>query len=238
MKVLAILTAAATLLVWLLAGELHWAARAWLAVLMAPLPALMVLQARQLAAMEHLPRQAAYASSILSLWILAGLTAFASRLAGMQPAAMGLAPLDLPLFLAWTAGLTAAGVGVLFAFHRAGFRDAPIMEQLMPATRSERGWFVALSLTAGITEEFVFRGFLLLALHLATGSLPLAVVLGNAAFGVVHAYQTPTGAARAGLLGVLLTLPLIFEGTLLPAIAAHALIDILSGLWLARHLLR
>jgi hypothetical protein len=36
----------------------------------------------------------------------------------------------------------------------------------------------------------------------------------------------------------MLALPLLIDGSILPAILAHALIDLLSGLWLARYLLR
>jgi uncharacterized protein len=233
-----LLTAVAAAVVWLLSPELPWAPRAWLSVLLAPLPWLAVVQARALADLDDLPRRAAYASSIASLWILAALTAVASTAGGFDAAALGLVAQPWPRTLAWTALLTAAGIGVLFGYRALGFRDAPVMERLMPATRSERAWFVGLSATAGITEEFVFRGFLIHALTTATGSVALAWLLSSTVFGVVHAYQRPAGAVRAGLLGALLALPLLVDGTLLPAIAAHVLIDILSGLWLARYLLR
>jgi uncharacterized protein len=238
MRGLLLSTAAATVLVWALSPELHWAPRAWLALLLAPLPALMLVQARQLALHGELPRRAAYASSILSLWLLAGLTALASWTGGIGAGELGLVGLPAARMLAWTALLTATGVGVLFGFRFAGVRETPLMEKLMPADAGDRGWFVALSATAGITEEFVFRGFLIHALLVATGSIPLAALLSSGVFGLVHAYQRPAGAARAALLGGMLALPLLIDGSILPAILAHALIDLLSGLWLARYLLR
>ena len=82
------------------------------------------------------------------------------------------------------------------------------------------------------------RGFLLYALHVATGSAVLAVVLSSGAFAVVHAYQQPLGALRAGLLGAILAVPLLLGHPIYAPILAHAAIDILSGLWLARYLLR
>src|SRR5439155_22762439 len=39
----------------------------------------------------------------------------------------------------------------------------PHVERLSPRTRSELGWWVALSLSAGFCEEFVFRGYLIWA---------------------------------------------------------------------------
>jgi uncharacterized protein len=237
-RVGAALAGTIAVLVWLLSPELPWAARAWLAFLLAVLPALMIAQARQLAVLGDLPRRAAYYSSIASLWVLALLTFSASRLSGLGAADLGLTSTSAGSFLAWAAALTAAGVAVLFAFRFAGFREGPMVRELMPQDGADRLLFVGLSVTAGITEEFIFRGFLLYALVQATGSLPLAIFVGSAAFGVVHAYQHPVGALRAGLLGAILAAPLLLEGTLYPAIAAHALIDILSGLWLARYLLR
>jgi uncharacterized protein len=112
------------------------------------------------------------------------------------------------------------------------------VRELMPSSPREKGLFVALSLTAGITEEIVFRGFVLYALLLATASLPLAVLLSSGVFGMVHAYQHPIGVLRAALLGALLAVPVLVHGSIYPAIAAHVLIDLLSGLWLARYLLR
>jgi uncharacterized protein len=238
MKLGGALAGAAAVLVWLLSPELAWPARAWLALLLGPLPALMIAQARMLGDIAELPRRDVYLSSIASLWLLAGLTVAAARFGGMGPAELGFTPVTPVAFLAWTAALTAGGVAVLFAFRALGLRDGVVVRQLMPETAGERGLFVVLSITAGITEEIVFRGFVLHALLVAAGSWPLALLLSSGVFGVVHAYQQPVGALRAALLGALLAVPLLAGGSIYPAIAAHALIDVLSGLWLARYLLR
>jgi uncharacterized protein len=234
----AAIAGAAALLVWFLSPELAWPARAWLALLLVPLPALLVAQARQLAELEALPRRAAYLSSMASLWLLAAVTVAAVYLSNATMADIGFVSLPLHSFAIWTGALTVAGIGIMFIFRYAGFREGTMVRELMPVSRQERGLFVALSLTAGITEEIVFRGFLLYALLLATASLPLAVLLSSGVFGMVHAYQHPVGVLRAALLGALLAVPLLVEGSIYPAIAAHALIDVLAGLWLARYLLR
>jgi membrane protease YdiL (CAAX protease family) len=75
-------------------------------------------------------------------------------------------------------------------------------------------------------------------LYSATGSIAIALLLSSGAFGVAHAYQRPAGALRATLIGLVLAVPLVIDGSIVPAIIAHAAIDILSGLWLARYLLR
>jgi uncharacterized protein len=238
MRLGGLLAGAAAVLVWYLSPELAWPARAWLAVLLGPLPVLMIAQARQLGDLAELPRRDAYLSSMASLWLLAGLTVAAARFGGIDRAAMGFVPVSAGAFLGWTAGLTAGGVAVLFAFRALGMQDGMVVRQLMPETPRERATFVALSITAGITEETVFRGFVLHALLLAAGSWPIALLLSSGVFGVVHAYQQPAGALRAALLGGLLAIPLLMGGSIYTAMAAHALIDVLSGLWLARYLLR
>jgi uncharacterized protein len=230
----AVLTTA--LLVWFSAPGLPWPARLWTTALLAGLPALMIVQARQLRELAELPRQAAYVSSIASLWLLAAATVFVARAAGFRPAHLGFHGVDPAAALAWIGALTAAGIGVVLAFHLAGYREGLLVRQLMPETGTDRVLFLGVSLTAGICEEIVFRGFLLYALTIATGGLPLALLLSSAIFGVVHAYQQPLGALRAALIGALLALPLVLGGSIIPAIIAHVLIDVITGFWLARYL--
>jgi membrane protease YdiL (CAAX protease family) len=104
---------------------------------------------------------------------------------------------------------------------------------MLPRTQAEISWFVALSVTAGVCEEFVFRGYLIWVLHPFFGLWGAAAV-SLLVFAAAHAYQGAGGALKSGLLGALLTAMVIAFGSLLPAIALHALIDIASGVvaWL------
>lgn len=104
---------------------------------------------------------------------------------------------------------------------------------MLPHTRSELYWFLALALTAGFCEEFVFRGFLIWAFHPMTGLWGAAGV-SVIAFAAAHAYQGTGGIVKTGLMGAALTALVLIFGSLWPAIAIHALIDIGSGLtaWL------
>lgn len=233
-----IVLAGASAVAWAQLTGLPGGARVWTVILLVPLPALLIIQGRKLGEIEALPRSEAYTSSIVSLWLLAFATLLVARASGYSLADLGLPVPQVVRTSAWAGALTAAGVAVLFAFRFAGVREPQLIRDLMPVSARERWLFTGVSITAGVCEEIVFRGFLIHVLYGATGSLALALLLSSGAFGVAHAYQQPVGALRAALLGLILALPLAIEGTIVPSIIAHAAIDILSGLWLSRYLLR
>jgi CAAX protease family protein len=109
------------------------------------------------------------------------------------------------------------------------------VEGILPVTAMELGSFLALSVTAGVCEEFLFRGYLLwvLAPVMTWWGAALCSV---ASFGVLHAYQGRKGVIQASLLGALMTALVMMARSLVPAMILHALIDIGSGLmtWFAR----
>jgi uncharacterized protein len=84
------------------------------------------------------------------------------------------------------------------------------------------------SITAGITEEIRFRGFLLWFLQ----SLPLglnswtALAIASVCFGIAHWYQGISGVLSTGLAGALLGYIVIQTQSLYVAMVIHALIDL------------
>ena len=230
--------ATASAVAWLQLTGLPSPARMWAAVLLVPLPALMIAEGRKLSEIGTLPRAQAYVSTIISLWILAAATLAVAWASGYERALLGLKPLDAQSTALIAVVLTIAGIAILFAFHRAGVREPAIMRELLPASRGDRVLFPGGSITAGWCEDIVFRGFLIHAIVAATSSVPAALILSSGAFGVAHAYQQPAGALRAGLLGLILAVPFVLTGSIIPSIVAHLAIDMLSGLWLAKYLLR
>jgi len=102
------------------------------------------------------------------------------------------------------------------------------MAWFLPATWSERRWFAAVSVTAGICEEFLFRGFVLHYLHFAPWNvdLTLALVISAVIFGIQHLYQGTAGAAQSAVLGFLLGLLYLISGSLLLPILLHAIMDL------------
>lgn len=97
----------------------------------------------------------------------------------------------------------------------------------------ERRRFVALSITAGICEEFIYRGVLMAALTVHIGLWPAAVV-SSVIFGFGHAYQGPVGIVRTGVVGLVFALLTITSGSLWVSILAHVLIDVFQGRVLSR----
>jgi uncharacterized protein len=99
---------------------------------------------------------------------------------------------------------------------------------LLPHTSEDYLWFVALSVTAGVCEELLYRGFLLWVLRPSLG-LWGAAVASVLLFGAAHAYQGSRGTIQATVMGVIFSGLTLLTGSILGAMAAHAIIDILGG---------
>ena len=104
---------------------------------------------------------------------------------------------------------------------------------LIPRTRRELGWFRAVSVNAGITEELVFRGFLLWYLEPYVG-LGWAAVLAVVAFTLGHAYQGVANVPALALASACFVGLYLWSGSLLLPMVVHALVDIMQGNALAR----
>jgi membrane protease YdiL (CAAX protease family) len=120
--------------------------------------------------------------------------------------------------------------------QRANVRQqiTPGIAAVLPHTRTEMYWFGGVSLTAGFCEEFLFRGYFIWALAPWLGWWG-AAALSLLIFASGHAYQGWNGALRTGIVGAIFTLVVAIFGSLWPAIALHALIDLSNGMfaWLA-----
>ena len=99
---------------------------------------------------------------------------------------------------------------------------------LLPRTALERRWFALLSVTAGICEELLYRGFGLAALRWAAPDIHTTglIALSGAAFGFAHLYQGRLGVTLTGVLGAYLAWITIAAGSLVPVMVLHALLDL------------
>ncbi len=112
----------------------------------------------------------------------------------------------------------------------ATFTGSEGIRRFMPRNETEYSRFNLVSITAGITEEIIFRGYIIWALSLV---MPIwaAAVLSLVSFVAAHAYQGISKALMGVVLtGAALTLITILSGSLLPAIILHIAIDLNSNL--------
>jgi membrane protease YdiL (CAAX protease family) len=179
-----------------------------------------------------------YGYTMLLQWTLVALTLLWWRHGGRPAAALGLA---LPLGLQSLVGLgIAVLILVLLAYQwmaiqrldTKGFEGLaaqvePVRE-LMPHTRAEYRVFQALSITAGVCEEVLYRGYLIWYLATGLGRWP-AVLVAGIVFGIAHFYQGKAGVLKTGVIGVLAGALYAGTGSLLWSMLAHAAIDLQGG---------
>jgi len=109
---------------------------------------------------------------------------------------------------------------ILRAFRRFAF--------ILPVTQEERAWFALVSVTAGICEEILYRGFLIRYLSNGPwhGGLWIAVSIASISFGLAHGYQGLSGIIGTGLLGAVMAVLFLASGSLWLPMALHAIIDL------------
>jgi membrane protease YdiL (CAAX protease family) len=99
---------------------------------------------------------------------------------------------------------------------------------LLPRSAGERRLFTLVGVTAGVCEEWLYRGFFLAVVTAVAGPLPtgVLVLVAAVAFGVAHAYQGTAGIALTGLLGGVMAALYLQTGSLLLPVLLHAAIDL------------
>ena len=129
----------------------------------------------------------------------------------------------LPFVIYWIVNL-----GYYFIFNRAGLAF------------HMNGNIIDTSVTAGVLEEFCFRGLLIATLlrqWRKKDKFLQAAIVSGVAFGLIHALNAASGANllrtvlqvfNAGFLGIFLAANFMRCGSVLPVMAAHALHDILA----------
>jgi hypothetical protein len=100
---------------------------------------------------------------------------------------------------------------------------------MLPRGGIELTLWIALSVTAGICEERIFRGYLQRQFMALTMSTPVGILLSAAAFGVAHAYQGFRMVILIGLYGAMGGILAYWRGSVRPGMNAHAWQDSLNG---------
>lgn len=176
------------------------------------------------------------------LWVTAGAVGLAWWWADRPRAALGLtAPSGgHGLTLAISAALLAVyaldtWVKMRTPAGRARARER-ILRQIpfLPRQRDELPHLFALSASAGVCEEIVFRGFLVSYVASYTGSGPTGVFVAVAApalvFGLAHCYQGWKAAALVACMAVAFGATFVVSGSLLVPIVLHTAVDLIGGL--------
>ena len=102
------------------------------------------------------------------------------------------------------------------------------IERMLPRTTEDRRWFDRVSVTAGVCEEVLYRGYVMWYLGHWMG--PIAALFAAAlVFGWSHVYQGLRGILTTGVAGLLLGIMYLATGSLFVGMALHAIIDSHSG---------
>lgn len=182
-----------------------------------------------------------YLIASLKLWLMAGAILFAWA---FEARSFNLLGLTFPeagwsTWLAW--GIAALVSGYFFfqmlaAFLSVQWRQSYRQQlegsgegfRFMPDTIGEHAAFCWLGITAGVTEEVIFRGFLIW-MFAQIVSLPVAALVALLFFGAFHAYQGAGGLISSLIAGAVLTAMFLLSGSLWPVITLHIAIDLVNA---------
>ncbi|WP_215145965.1 CPBP family intramembrane glutamic endopeptidase [Exiguobacterium qingdaonense] len=110
------------------------------------------------------------------------------------------------------------------------YYELDLEKLLLPRTKAEEQSWSAVSVTAGVTEEFIFRGVLLYTVTLyIDGSNVTLALIGGVLFGIAHAYQGIKGVITTGIVGFGLGILYLGMGVLWPVMVLHVLLDLIAG---------
>jgi membrane protease YdiL (CAAX protease family) len=179
-------------------------------------------------------RVSMYERTILFEWLMLGLVLVGVWLNGSSLFAV--------LGDRWRSGrqfLREVGIGLLFliasimvssmAGPHGGAGDK-VTQFLLPQGKIEIALWVVLSLTAGICEEAVYRGYLQKQFMALTKSVPAGIFFPAVAFGVAHSYQGLARASMIAVMGAMSGILAYWCRSVRPGMIAHALEDVLGGL--------
>jgi len=191
-------------------------------------------------------RLALYAWTIVFQWT-------AVALVGWRAWANGYTRVDLGLVTHGRFGLVSPSVigGVVLATFqwfnlrrlgrlpeklRAKFQS--LAERLFPQSPTEMLFYVALAVTAGICEEFLYRGFAIAALTHAAAPSWAVIALSSILFGLAHIYQGRGGLVSTLFIGTVFGIARIGYHSLVPVVCWHVAVDVIAGVAGPRFLLR
>lgn len=100
---------------------------------------------------------------------------------------------------------------------------------LLPQVRAELALWMVLSISAGICEEAVYRGYFQRQFIALARNVPVGIVLSAALFGASHLYLGFWQAVQICMLGTMSGILAQWRRSVRPGMIAHALQDVLGG---------
>jgi membrane protease YdiL (CAAX protease family) len=195
----------------------------------------------QIGTMERLTL---YASTIAFQWLMAAVVAWRSWIHGYTSAQLGLTISDRPrLFTAAIVGGVAIATLQWLNLRRVGKipiekrgQLVAIAQRIFPHSTVELPPYFALAITAGLCEEFLYRGFSMAVLTRLGFPVWVVVLLSSLMFGLAHLYQGRAGLVGTLLIGTVLGIARIAYDSLVPVIFWHTALDIVAGVAGPRYL--
>lgn len=184
-------------------------------------------------------RAPSYVATIACEWLLFGLAAWGIRMRGVSINSVIGGRWATPKMF-----LRDLGIGVLFligsnvilAGLSALLRPGPNanIARMLPHSRIEIALWVVLSLSAGICEEFVTRGYLQQQLGGLLKNATAGLVAQGVIFGAAHAYQGPKLMLTIAVLGCMFGWLAQWRQSLRPGMLSHFLQDAIGGILMGR----
>jgi uncharacterized protein len=187
-----------------------------------------------------------YASTIAFQWTAVGVVGWRAWAHRLTAAELGLVvPNRLIIFtVAILGAVVLAGLQAL-NLRRVGRSSSKLKasihalaERIFPQSPIEFAPYLALAVTAGICEEFLYRGFAMAALTRVGLPTWLVILLSSVLFGLAHLYQGRGGLIGTMIIGMVFGIARVAYNSVMPVVFWHAGIDIAAGIAGPRYLLK
>jgi membrane protease YdiL (CAAX protease family) len=191
-------------------------------------------------------RLSLYASTVGFQWLAVGVVAWRAWARGLTPDELGLVVHGRwRILITAMVGAATFGTWQWFNLRRMGRSSGKarkllevLAERILPQSQAELLPYLGLAATAGLCEEFLYRGFAMAALTRA--GLPVwGVVLSSSIlFGLAHLYQGRGGIVSTLVIGTVFGTARIAYDGLLPVMLWHFAVDAVAGVAGPKYLVR